>query len=153
MALNKEKLKNVLPQVRNEFRALVLIKGGRIIDVFNLRIIEADVAICDGLIVGIGEYSGKEEMDATGQYIAPAFIDAHVHIESSMASPREFAKIVLPHGVTTVITDPHEIANVSGTEGISFMLENSEGLDLDVFVMLPSSVPATSFGKCGGGIE
>lgn len=143
--MNKEKLKKRIAASAKRIPADLVIKGGRIIDIFNLRIIEADVAICDGMIVGIGEYSGKEEMDATGQYIAPAFIDAHVHIESSMASPREFAKIVLPHGVTTVITDPHEIANVSGTEGISFMLENSEGLDLDVFVMLPSSVPATSF--------
>lgn len=147
--MNKEKLKKRIAASAKRIPADLVIKGGRIIDVFNLRIIEADVAICDGLIVGIGEYSGKEEMDATGQYIAPAFIDAHVHIESSMASPREFAKIVLPHGVTTVITDPHEIANVSGTEGISFMLENSEGLDLDVFVMLPSSVPATSFENSG----
>lgn len=147
--MNKEKLKKRIAASAKRIPADLVIKDGRIIDVFNLRIIEADVAICDGVIVGIGEYSGKEEMDATGQYIAPAFIDAHVHIESSMASPREFAKIVLPHGVTTVITDPHEIANVSGTEGISFMLENSEGLDLDVFVMLPSSVPATSFENAG----
>lgn len=147
--MKKEQLKKRIAVSAKQLPADLVIKGGKIVDVFNLQIMEADVAICDGMIVGIGEFKGKQEIDATGQFIAPAFIDAHVHIESSMASPREFAKIVLPHGVTTVITDPHEIANVSGTAGISFMLENSEGLDLDVLVMLPSSVPATAFENAG----
>lgn len=147
--MEKEQLTKRIAVAAKQMPADLVIKGGKIVDVFNLQIKEADVAICDGVIVGIGEFTGIEEVDARGQYIAPSFIDAHVHIESSMATPKEFAKIVLPHGVTTVVTDPHEIANVSGTDGISFMLEDSEGLDLDVFVMLPSSVPATSFENAG----
>ncbi|RLL40634.1 adenine deaminase [Oceanobacillus piezotolerans] len=126
-----------------------VIKNAKIIDVFNLAIIHGDIAITDGMIVGIGDYQGKEVIDAEGRYMAPSFIDGHVHIESSMVTPKEFAKVVLPHGVTTVITDPHEIANVSGTDGIQFMLDDSEGLDLDVFVMLSSSVPATAFENAG----
>ncbi|GAA3328170.1 hypothetical protein GCM10020331_071060 [Ectobacillus funiculus] len=101
------------------------------------------------MIVGIGSYEGHEVIDATSQYIVPAFIDGHVHIESSMVRPREFAKAVLPHGITTIITDPHEIANVAGGTGISFMLEDSENLPMDILFMLPSCVPATSFENSG----
>ncbi|OOE14867.1 adenine deaminase [Fictibacillus arsenicus] len=127
----------------------IVIKNGKIIDVFNLEIISGDVAIVDGFFAGIGEYEGRETIDAAGRYICPAFIDGHVHIESSMVTPVEFSKVLLAHGVTTVITDPHEIGNVSGKDGITFMLEQSEGLPLDVRVMLPSSVPATSFENAG----
>src|SRR5690348_1210424 len=127
----------------------IVIKNGKIIDVFNLSIIEGDIAISDGMIVGIGNYNGNKVIDAKGRYIAPSFIDSHVHIESSMVTPREFSKIVLPHGVTTVITDPHEIANVAGEKGIQFMLDDSEGIPLDVMVMLPSCVPATPFENAG----
>lgn len=126
-------------------QADLVIKNGKIIDVFSLEIIEEDLAIADGYVVGIGQFEGKREIDADGAYICPGLIDAHVHIESSMVTPEEFAEVVVPHGVTAVITDPHEIANVSGTKGLQFMLENSEGLPLDVFVMLPSCVPATPF--------
>jgi adenine deaminase len=129
--------------------AHIVIKNGRIIDVFNLEIISGDVAIVDGFFAGIGEYEGRETIDAAGRYICPAFIDGHVHIESSMVTPAEFSKVLLAHGVTSVITDPHEIGNVSGKDGITFMLEQSEGLPLDVRVMLPSSVPATSFENAG----
>lgn len=148
-----ESLKRRIDAASKRVPADVVIKGGKIVDVFNLTIKQADIAITDGIIVGIGEYEGKHVIDAIGQYIAPSFIDAHVHIESSMVTPKEFAKVVLPHGVTTVITDPHEIANVSGTEGISFMLHDSEGLDLDVFVMLPSCVPATTFENSGAVLQ
>ena len=127
----------------------LVIKNAKIIDVFNLSILEGDVAISDGMFVGIGEYDGKHVMDAKGKYISPSFIDAHVHIESSMVPPSEFAKVVLPHGVTTVITDPHEIGNVAGEEGIQFMLDDSEKIPLDVFTMLPSCVPATPFENSG----
>lgn len=127
----------------------IVIKNGKIIDVFNLQIIEADVAITEGMIVGIGDYQGKMTIDAEGRYISPAFIDSHVHIESSMVTPREFSKIVVPHGVTTVVTDPHEIANVKGEGGIQFILDDSEGIPLDVMVMLPSCVPATPFENAG----
>ncbi|PLT33201.1 adenine deaminase [Bacillus sp. V5-8f] len=127
----------------------IVIKNGKIIDIFNLEIIEGDVAISGGMIVGIGDYNGHKIIDAKGRYISPSFIDSHVHIESSMVTPREFSKLVIPHGVTTVITDPHEIANVAGVKGIQFMLDDSEGLPLDVMVMLPSSVPATPFESSG----
>ncbi|MCU9615133.1 adenine deaminase [Caldibacillus lycopersici] len=149
MEKEKELLRRKLDVASKRVPADVVIKGGKIVDVFNLQIKEADIAIVDGMIVGIGTFEGEKMIDATGKYIAPSFIDGHVHIESSMVTPKEFAKVLLPHGVTTVITDPHEIANVSGTEGISFMLQDSEGLDLDVFVMLPSCVPATSFENSG----
>ena len=144
-----EQLKKRIAVASKDQKADLVIKGGTIVDVYNLRLFEADVAIVDGVIAGIGSYEGEKVVDAKGKFIAPSFIDGHVHIESSMVRPSEFAKAVLPHGVTTVITDPHEIANVSGKEGIRFMLEDSEGLDLDVYVMLPSCVPATSFENAG----
>jgi len=126
-----------------------VIKNGKIIDVFNGEIIEADLAIVDGYFAGIGEYEGKKVIDANGRYISPAFIEGHVHIESSMVTPTEFAKVLLPHGVTTAIADPHEIANVLGADGIQYMLDSSENLPFDFFIMLPSSVPATEFENSG----
>ncbi len=134
-------------------KAETVIKNGKIVDVFNGEIIEADVAIEDGIIVGIGEFEGSTTIDATGQYICPGLVDAHVHIESSLVSPTEFAKVVLPHGVTSVITDPHEIANVSGEAGIQYMLAASENSSLDVYFMLPSSVPATPYENNGATLE
>jgi adenine deaminase len=127
----------------------IVIKNGRIIDVFNLEIFHADIAITDGVFTGIGDFEGKTVIDANNRYVCPGFIDSHVHIESSMVTPSEFAKVVLPHGVTSVITDPHEIANVAGSEGIRFMMEDSENVPLDIFFMLPSSVPATPFENAG----
>jgi adenine deaminase len=149
MTTRKEQLKKHIMAAGKQTPADVVIKNGRIIDVFNLEIMEGDVAISDGIFVGIGEFEGKQIIDAKGRYVCPAFIDGHVHIESSMISPAEFAKVVLPHGVTTVITDPHEIANVSGAAGIQYMLENAEDIPLDVRVMLPSCVPATPFENAG----
>ncbi|MBH0175402.1 adenine deaminase [Fictibacillus sp. 23RED33] len=147
--MNIDALKKRIDVSTKRIPADVVIKNGKIIDVFNLRVMEGDVAIVDGYIAGIGEYEGLEIIDATGKFISPAFIDGHVHIESSMVTPAEFSKVLLAHGVTTVITDPHEIGNVSGADGISFMLDQSEGLPLDVRVMLPSSVPATPFENAG----
>ncbi len=130
-------------------QADLVIKNGKIIDVFNSEIIEADVAIVDGYIAGIGNFEGKNIIDAKGSYLSPGLIDGHVHVESSMVIPSEFAKVLLLHGVTTAITDPHEIANVSGLEGIQYMLDQSNDLPLDLFVMLPSCVPATDFEFAG----
>ncbi|MBT2728704.1 adenine deaminase [Bacillus sp. ISL-75] len=126
-----------------------VIKNGKIIDVFNGEIIEGDLAIVDGYFAGIGDYEGNRVIDANGRYLSPAFIDGHVHIESSMVTPNEFAKVLLPHGVTTIIADPHEIANVLGAEGIQYMLDSSENLPFDFFFMLPSCVPATEFENSG----
>lgn len=147
--MDKNILKKRIQVASKQIPADIVIKNGKIVDVFNLEIMNGDIAIADGVIAGIGEYDGVNIIDAENKFIVPGFIDSHVHIESSMVTPKEFAKAVLPHGVTTVIIDPHEIANVEGTRGISFMLEDSEGLDLDVYCMLPSCVPATSFENAG----
>lgn len=144
--------KKIKAAVKKEIADLV-IKNGQIIDVFNHDIIHADVAITDGIFVGIGQYDGHQVIDAQGKYIAPSFIDAHVHIESSLVPPNEFEKVVLPHGVTTIIADPHEIANVAGVEGIKYMLDSSDALDLNVYFMLPSCVPATPYENAGATIR
>ncbi|MGP4079932.1 adenine deaminase [Pseudalkalibacillus sp. R45] len=149
MSQTKKQLKKWIAIANGETPADTVIKNGQIIDVFNLEIIKGDLAIVDGMFVGIGTYKGEQIIDAENRYICPSFIDGHVHIESSMVTPAEFSKVVLPHGVTTVITDPHEIANVSGTDGINFMLDNSKNIPLDVYFMLPSCVPATSVENSG----
>ncbi|NRK74166.1 adenine deaminase, partial [Salmonella enterica subsp. enterica serovar Typhi] len=120
----------------------LVITNAKIVNVFTGEIMTGDVAIADDTIAGIGSYKGKSMVDAKGKYLIPGLIDGHVHIESSMLTPQEFAKILLLHGVTTVITDPHEIANVAGADGIQYMLDKSENLPLDIRVMLPSCVPA-----------
>jgi adenine deaminase len=130
-------------------KAELVLKNAYIINVFTETIDQADVAICNGFIVGIGEYEGEEELNCTGKYVAPGFIDGHIHLESSMLKPVEFAKAVIPHGTTAVITDPHEIANVSGKDGIEYMMEASEGLPLDIYFVLPSCVPATAYDESG----
>ncbi len=124
-------------------KATLVLKHCRIVNVYNKQIEEADIAITDGHIVGIGTYQGIEEHDMHGCFVAPGLIDGHVHIESSMVTPPGFARLVVPKGTTTVIADPHEIANVSGLDGISFMLKESENIPLNVHMMLPSCVPAT----------
>lgn len=134
-------------------KADLVVKNGKIVNVFTGEIMEGDVAIVDGVIVGIGQYEGKNTLDLEGRYIVPGLLDGHVHIESTMLSPREFAKVLLQHGVTSAITDPHEIANVAGTDGLDYMLTSSDQLPMDIFVMLPSSVPATSFETNGATLE
>lgn len=134
-------------------KADLVIKNGKIVNVFTGEYMEGDIAIVDGYIAGIGQYEGKETMDIEGRYIVPGFIDGHVHIESTMLSPKEFSKVLLQHGVTSAITDPHEIANVAGTTGLDYILDSSEELPMDIFVMLPSSVPATSFESNGATLE
>ena len=126
-----------------------VIKNAKIINVFTQRVIPGDIAIQDGMIVGIGHYSGHREIDLEGQYVCPGLIDSHVHIESTMVTPRGFAQTVIPFGTTTVIADPHEIANVKGLAGLDFMLKESEGLPLNIYFMLPSCVPAVSFENNG----
>ncbi|MDK2917702.1 MAG: adenine deaminase [Candidatus Petromonas sp.] len=130
-------------------KADLVLKNAKIVNVFTEEIIEGDVAITGKNIVGIGRYEGEREVDIEGKYIVPGLIDGHVHIESSMVSPGEFAKAIVPHGTTTIIADPHEIANVCGIDGIEYILEESRNIPLDVFVMLPSCVPATSFENSG----
>ncbi|NPV55939.1 MAG: adenine deaminase [Anaerolineae bacterium] len=131
-----------------------VLRDGNLVNVFTGEIIRTDVAIADGMIVGVGQgYDGTEITNLEGRYISPGFIDAHVHIESSMVPPREFARAVLPHGVTTVITDPHEIANVLGLEGIRFMLQDAKYGPLSMYVNAPSCVPATHMETSGAQLE
>lgn len=129
--------------------ATLVIKNARVINVFTNEIIEADVAVCDDTIIGIGSFSAENEYDANGAYLAPGFIDAHVHIESSMVTPASFARVILPKGTTTIIADPHEIANVAGTVGLESIYRQSADLPLQVLFMLPSCVPATPFEHSG----
>ncbi|MBD3920460.1 adenine deaminase [Paenibacillus sp. PR3] len=149
MKINAATLKKRVAVAAKREPADTVVKNGTIVNVFTGRLMKGDIAIVDGVIAGIGTYEGRETIDASGKIIVPGLIDGHVHIESSMLLPKEFAKVVLPHGVTTVITDPHEIANVAGAEGIQYMLDDAEGLPLDVYVMLPSCVPATGFESNG----
>ncbi|WP_394219933.1 adenine deaminase [Halobacillus trueperi] len=151
--MNMEALTKKIKVANKQHPADLVIKNAQIVDVFNGEIIHKDVAIVDGFFAGIGEYEGNEVIDAQGQYMAPSFIDSHVHIESSMVPPSEFAKVVIPHGVTTVITDPHEIGNVLGKDGIQFMLDDAKGLPMDFLFMLPSSVPATPFETSGAELQ
>jgi len=131
-------------------KAQLVIKNANIVNVLSEEIHKADIAIEDGIIVGIGEdYHGEKEIDINGAYVTPSFIDGHVHLESAMVLPKEFAKTVLPAGTTTAIIDPHEISNVFGLHGISFMHEAVKDLPLDVYTMLPSCVPATPFETSG----
>ena len=127
----------------------LVLKNATYVNVFSNELCHADIAVAEGLIVGMGQYSGTVEEDCTGKIVLPGFLDAHIHLESSLVSPKEFVKAVLPHGTTTVITDPHEIANVMGTDGIEYMLQATEDLPVDVRFMLPSCVPATPLDESG----
>ena len=143
-------LEKLIETARGKRKADLVIKNANIINVLSEEIHKGDIAICDGVIAGIGEnYEGEKEIDAKGAYVSPAFIDGHVHLESSMVLPHEFAKAVVPCGTTTVIIDPHEISNVLGLHGISYMHEAVKNLPLDVFTMLPSCVPATPYETSG----
>lgn len=128
-------------------------KNAQLINVLSGTIETVDIAIEKGIVVGVGEYQGNQEIDLQGAYVAPGLIDGHVHIESSMLTPPEFSKIVVPKGTTTVIADPHEIANVSGLEGIEYLLKSSENIPLNVYMMAPSCVPATSLENAGATID
>jgi adenine deaminase len=134
-----------LAVARGDEQADLVVAGGHVLSVFTREWLRADVAIADGWIAGVGDYRGRETLDATGMWVVPGLIDAHVHIESSRLLPDEFARLVLPHGTTTVVADPHEIANVLGTDGVHWLLDSTEGLPLDVFFMASSCVPASGF--------
>ena len=127
----------------------LVLKNATFVNVFSNELSTMDIAVAEGLIVGMGSYQGRSEVDCTGKIVLPGFLDAHIHLESSLVSPTEFVKAVLPHGTTTVVTDPHEIANVMGTDGIKYMLQATEDLPVDVRFMLPSCVPATPLDESG----
>ncbi|WP_195604235.1 adenine deaminase [Clostridium tyrobutyricum] len=132
-------------------KADIVLKGGNVVNVFTEEIIKEDVAIVEDTIVGVGDYEGKREIDCTGKYIVPGFIDAHMHIESTMVMPNELAKSILKWGTTTLIADPHEIVNVKGEKALDFLLDAAENVPLNIYIMIPSSVPATKFDTNGAG--
>lgn len=144
-----KKLKKEIMAASGEKKAKLVLKHAKIINVFTESIEEGDIAVEAGHIVGIGSYEGEKEIDLKGRYVCPGLIDGHIHLESSMVSPEEFQRAVLPHGTTAVITDPHEIANVAGIPGIQYMMRSAEGLMLDVYFMMPSCVPASSLDESG----
>ncbi|CAN5424183.1 adenine deaminase [soil metagenome] len=147
-------LNALLAVARGDEPADLLLKNARLVNVFSGEIDQTDIAIAGGKIAGVGPgYTAKETLDLNGAYVSPGLIDAHVHIESSLCVPSEFARAVLPRGVTTVVTDPHEIANVAGVAGIQYMYDASRGLPLHVLLMAPSCVPATDMGTSGATLE
>src|SRR5919199_6636343 len=134
-----------LAVARGDEPADVVVRGGRVLSVFTREWLEVDVAISDGWIAGLGSYEGREVVDASGGYVVPGFVDAHMHLESTKLLPDEFARLVLPLGTTAVVLDPHELANVLGTDGVHWLLDACEGLPLDFYFMASSSIPASEF--------
>jgi len=138
---------------RGDEEADLVLRGGSVLSVFTGELFPANVAICDGHVVGVGDYEAKIMYDASGKVLLPGFIDGHCHIESSKLNVDEFARTVLPRGTTSVVIDPHEMANVLGVAGVEYMLETSKGLPLGVYIMLPSCVPASPFESAAGPLE
>ena len=134
-----------LAVARGDEPADLVIRGGKVLSVFTREWLETDVAIADGWIAGLGDYEGREAIDASGKWVVPGFVDAHVHIESSKMLADEFARLVLPFGTTAVVADPHEIANVLGTDGVHWLLDATAGLPVDIYFMASSCVPASRF--------
>ncbi len=147
------RLKNLIRVARGEKAPDLVLKGGRVLNVFTGEILRADVAVYDGIIAGVGSYDGPAVIDARGGCITPGFMDGHMHLESTLLSPAELAKAVLPRGTTAIMADPHEIANVLGIEGIRYMLEASRGLPVDIYFLLPSCVPATDLETSGASLS
>jgi len=151
--MDRKQLKHLIEVAAGRVKADLVIHNCQVVDVFNSTVVQGDVAVADGLVAGVGSYTGIAGMDAKGSYLIPGLIDSHVHIESSLVTPSEFSRLVIPHGTTTVIADPHEICNVCGLEGLDYMLEASRNIPLEVFFMLPSCVPATSFEHSGAVLD
>jgi len=134
-----------LAVARGDERADVVVRGGRVLSVFTREWLDVDVAVADGWIAGLGDYEGQEVVDASGRYVVPGFIDAHMHLESTKLLPDEFARLVLPLGTTAAVLDPHELANVLGTDGVHWLLDACDGLPLDFYFMASSCIPASVF--------
>ena len=150
--MDKNSLKRVIDVAAGREAADLRIKNCKVIDVFNMEVFESDVYVAEGIIAGFGGSDFPEAAhtyDTQGSYLAPGLIDGHVHIESSHLSPAEFARLVVPHGTTTVVADPHEICNVCGLDGFDYMLKASEDIALSVFLQFPSCVPCTPFENSG----
>ena len=134
-------------------KADLVLKNAKYLNVFSNEFLSGDIAVANGLIAGVGKYDGKTEIDVSGKLVLPGFIDAHIHLESSMVTPAEFAKAVVAHGTTTVITDPHEITNVMGIDGVEYMIQASQNLPIDVHFMMPTCVPATEIDESGAELD
>ena len=147
------KKQRVIEAASGRQKADLVLKNATYVNVFSNELLTCDIAVANGLIVGLGSYEGEVEYDMTGKIVCPGFVDAHIHLESSLVTPKEFVRAVLPHGTTTVITDPHEITNVMGTDGIDYMFQATEGLPIDVRFMLPSCVPATPMDESGANLD
>ena len=147
--MDKNRLKKLIQVAAGKIPADLVIKNCQVVDVYSASVIKGDIALCEELIAGVGQYEGYSEIDAAGQYAVPGFIDGHIHIESSYVSPEELGRLIVPHGTTTIIADPHEITNVCGLSGLDYMIEASQGTALDIKWMLPSCVPATPFEHSG----
>ena len=147
--MNKDSLKRLIDVANGNKKADLVLKNGSIVDVCSGKIFKADLAIAEGYIAGFGEYDGEIEVDIEGKYIAPGIMDAHIHIEASYCTPEEFGRMVVPHGTTTVIADPHEIVNVCGIKGFHYMQEAAKNTCLSIEYMMPSCVPATKMEDSG----
>src|ERR671936_1671374 len=134
-----------LAVARGDEPADLVLRGGRVLSVFTREWLDTDVAIAGGYVAGLGAYDGAEVVDASGRYVVPGFIDAHMHLESTKLLPDEFARLVLPLGTTAVVLDPHELANVLGTDGVHWLLDACDGLPLDFYFMASSCIPASGF--------
>jgi len=150
--LSKEEYKNYISASTGNIPSDIVLKNVTYLDVFTNQFKKGDVAISSGIFSGIGNYKGKKEIDMTGKTIVPSFVDSHIHIESTTVIPEIFAKEALKHGTTAVFTDPHEIANVMGVDGIKYVLESSKNLPLDIYFMIPSCVPSCEYDESGATI-
>ena len=148
--MEKQKLIKLIDVAAGRKKADLVLKNAKIVDVFQAKILIGDIAISDGYIAGIGgSYQGVEERNYTGKYVAPGFIEAHIHIESSYVSPEEFSRVFIPRGTTTILADPHEIVNVAGLKGLDYMVNAAKNAKMDVRYMMPPCVPATNFETSG----
>lgn len=149
----KQSLKKRIDVAAGRTEADLVIKNGKVVNVFSGKIIEKDIAVCDGMIAGVGDYRGKKELDAEGRYVLPGLIDAHIHVESTFVTPEEVGRLLVPHGTTTIIADPHEIVNVAGMTGFQYMLDAADETTLDIRYVIPSCVPATPFEHSGAVVD
>lgn len=148
--MEKQKLIKLIDVAAGRKKADLVLKNAKIVDVFQAKILTGDIAISDGYIAGIGgSYQGVEERNYTGKYVAPGFIEAHIHIESSYVSPEEFSRVFIPRGTTTILADPHEIVNVAGLKGLDYMVNAAKNAKMDIRYMMPPCVPATNFETSG----
>lgn len=151
--MEKEVLKKLILTASGKIPAETVIRNAKVLDVFSGCFTEGDVALCGEWIAGVGSYHGDTEVDAEGKYVVPGFIDSHIHIESSYLCPEELGRMLVPHGGTTIIADPHEIVNVCGLKGLDYMMQAAENTALDIRFMLPSCVPSTPFEHAGAVVE